>query len=691
MEMALTSESNWRTFLPAASESVGWDEEKLVRAAKGGSQTAFEQLVERYEERVFRLARSVARNQEDAEDIVQDAFAQAFKNLSQFRGDSRFYTWLVRITINAGLAKLRRRSVQVVSIDDEVENEDGAQPCKIEDCRPTPERWYLQQELQKILATSMGQLPPGHRAVFQLREVEGFSTEETARELDLSLAAVKTRLRRARLQMRRSLSHRFEAPQGTHTFAGPKECTKTFASYLQIMLIAMLCLLLCPITMTAQENAAKLPDSPSPHIHVEEPVPGSASPASAAGEPLTRQQAEQLALNNNPRISVAALLALAQKQIVREARSAELPALNGNVTAEDAEEATRLSASGSLAASRLLYHVGAGLDLNQLITDFGHTRNLVASSALEAKASEQNAQATREDIVLAVDFAFYSALEAQATLEVAKSTVNARQAVADQVVALTASNIKSTLDQSFAQANLSQANLLYLDSQNHFDAAMTSLNEVLGTTSDQRYHLVDDSILPSPVAASDDEAVALALQQRPDLIAQKLNHEADVKFSRAQHKQLLPTVSGLGVVGVTPVGSSTYFVKNWYGAAAVNLSVPIFNGFKFRAQASEADLRAKMSDEQSRVLVDRIARDVRTAWLAANTAQQRMAVTAEFLKQANTALNLADTRYRLGLSSIVELSQAQLQQTQAQIAQANARFNYEADLAALRFQIGSQP
>src|ERR1700751_433745 len=147
MEMALTSESNRTALLPAASESVDWDEQELVRAAKGGSQTAFEQLVERYEERVFRLARSVARNQEDAEDIVQDAFAQVFKNLSQFRGDSRFYTWLVRITINAGLTKLRRRRVQVVSIDDEVEREDAAQPCEIEDYRPTPERWYLQQGL----------------------------------------------------------------------------------------------------------------------------------------------------------------------------------------------------------------------------------------------------------------------------------------------------------------------------------------------------------------------------------------------------------------------------------------------------------------------------------------------------------------------------------------------------------------
>jgi outer membrane protein len=220
---------------------------------------------------------------------------------------------------------------------------------------------------------------------------------------------------------------------------------------------------------------------------------------------------------------------------------------------------------------------------------------------------------------------------------------------------------------------------------------MANLCEVLATTSDQNYHLVDDASLPPPAAASAQAVIALALQQRPDLLALKLNHEADVRFSHAQHELLLPTVSGLGIAGATPVGSSTYFTEKWYGAAGINVGIPIFNGFKFHAQATEADLHAQASDEQSRVLMDRIVRDVRTAWLTANSGQQRMSVTAELVKEANTALDLADTRYRLGLSSIVELSQAQLQQTQAQIADANARFEYEADLAALRFQSGSQP
>ncbi len=460
----------------------------------------------------------------------------------------------------------------------------------------------------------------------------------------------------------------------------------------------LLWLVLCGLPISAQQNRSNLPNAPQLQAFAQQPAqmqtPPAASPlayySSPEGEPLTRQQAEQLALKNNPRISVAALLALAQKQVVRETRSALLPTLTGDLTGVDAIEASRIS-TGSLAASRLLYHAGAGVELNQLITDFGHTRNLVASSSLQAKASEQQSEATREDIVLAADLAFYRALEAQATLQVAKSTVNARQAVGDQVEAMTASKLKSTLDQSFAQVNLSQAKLLNLDAQNQYDAAVASLNEVVGTTNDTQYQLVDDPEPPQLVAPSAEAVIALALQQRPDLLALKDIHEADERFARAQHDQLFPTASGLGVVGVTPVGSNQYFTTNHYGAAGVNVGIPIFNGFKFHAETSEAELRAKASDEQSRGLIDQIVRDVRTAWLRANTAKQRMAVTAELLKEANTALDLADTRYRLGLSSIVELSQAQLQQTQAQIDDANARFDYEADLASLRFQSGSRP
>jgi outer membrane protein len=441
--------------------------------------------------------------------------------------------------------------------------------------------------------------------------------------------------------------------------------------------------------LVAQKASSVLPEAPGVTALMQVAAQSSIDPATAT-MPLTRQQAEQIALKNNPRVSIAGLLARAQGEVVRETRSAEYPTFDGELSAVDALQGSRVS-TGSLSASRLVTHVGAGVRLDQLITDFGRTRNLVASLSFQSKASDQDSVATQEDIILAVDLAFYRTLEAQATLAVAKSTVAARQAVGDQVNALTASKLKSTLDQSFAQVNVSQAQLLNLDAQNQADAAMASLNEVLGTTVDQQYALVDDAAPPAPVAATADAVLALSLQQRPDLQALLLAHDADVRFARAQRDQLLPTVTGLGIVGSTPVGSTDYFAQNWYGAAGVNVEIPIFDGFKFHAEAQEASLRAKASDEQSRLLMNRIARDVRTAWLTMNTAQQRMTVTGALLKEANTALDLAQTRYNLGLSSIVELSQAQLQQTQAQIEQANARFDYEADLAALRFQSGMQP
>lgn len=438
----------------------------------------------------------------------------------------------------------------------------------------------------------------------------------------------------------------------------------------------------------AEENIPKAPTLP---LQIPSVAVAMNSPSQPPENPtLTRQEAEQAAIKNNPNISVGALLARAQTEHVKVTKSALFPDFNGDLTGVDAEEASRIS-SGSLSASRLLYHVGAGVRLDQLITDFGQTRNLIASSSFEAKAADQRSQATRDDIVLATDLAFYRSLRAQATLRVADSTVKARQDVSEQVSALTASKLKSTLDQSFAEVNLSQAQLFKLDAQNEFDASIASLNELLGTTNDTRYQLIDDSTPPQPVAPTADGVIAMALQQRPDLLALADIHQADVRFANAQRDQLFPTISGLGIVGATPVGSSQYFITNWYGAAGVNISVPIFNGFKFHSEAAEVSLRAKASDEQHRALVNQIVRDVRTAWLQAQSAQQRMSVTAAMLKQANLALDLASTRYQLGLSSIVELSQAQLQQTQAQIDDANARFEYEQDLAALRFQSGSQP
>lgn len=414
------------------------------------------------------------------------------------------------------------------------------------------------------------------------------------------------------------------------------------------------------------------------------------APSSEAKPRLTRGQAEQMAIKSNPQITVARLLALAQHQVYRENRAAELPIGVAAITAVEAEEGSRVSA-GSLTASRLIEHAGAGGGFSQLLTDFGKTRNLVASAALLEKAQTANAVATQYDIVLATDQAFYGALQAEETLKVAQQNVTTRQTLQSQVSQMTSNKLKSTLDLSFADVNLSQAKLLALDAQNNAESTMAALDAVLGLDHQVTFELVDDGPNAQQPPTDIDELIQASLKQRPDLQASQFSQQAAVKFSHAQRDQLFPSISALGTVGTVPIRQAQYYTTNWWGAIGVNMSIPIFNGFLYTAQAKEASLRAQAAAEQTRDLRDRIVRDVRTAWLAASTSYQRVSVTAELLQEANLGLRLAQTRYQMGLSSIVELSQAEYQQTDAAIGNANAQYQYRMALATLNYQIGTAP
>ncbi|MHB1698516.1 MAG: TolC family protein [Acidobacteriaceae bacterium] len=429
---------------------------------------------------------------------------------------------------------------------------------------------------------------------------------------------------------------------------------------------------------------------PAPMQGARAQAPGMTQAMGTPGPTLTRIEAEQMAIKNNPRISVTKLLALAQGQIVRESRSANLPTVVTSVTAENAYEASRISA-GSLTASRLFSHAGAGGDFTQLLTDFGRTRNLVASSKLQEKAQNATALATAEDIIIATDQAFYTALQAQALLQVALQTVATRSTTQIQIDQLTKNNLKSTLDLSFANVNLSQAKLLQLDAENNVQSSMAQLNEVLGTDKETVYTLVDNSGTLQAPPPDPEQLVQEALQQRPDLQSLSFQHQADVKFAKAQRDQLFPTISTMGTLGSVPIRDARYYTSNWWGAIGVNLNIPVFNGFLYSAQAKEAQYRAQAASEQTRDLHDRIVRDVRTTWLSANTAYQKVSVSEELLNEANLALKLAQTRYDLGLSNIVELSQAQFQQTDAAIGNTNAQYQYRLALATINYQIGVAP
>jgi outer membrane protein len=474
--------------------------------------------------------------------------------------------------------------------------------------------------------------------------------------------------------------------------------TKTLAPWI----LALACFAETAAPVPAQSAKASLPDAPSSHLiafqDAEQNPPiadyaqQSAPPSSSIDnrQKLTRSEAEQMALKNNPRISIGRLLALAQHQVVRESRSALLPTANASVTAVDAENASRISA-GSLTSSRLFEHAGAGGNFTQLITDFGRTNNLIASSKLNERAQNANVLATQQDILIATDQAFYNALEAQALFQVAKQNVDTRQATDSQVGQLTKNKLKSTLDLSFADVNVSQAKLLLLDAQNNQDAAMATLDDVLGLDHEVAYNLADDTPDAQAPPPDVDQLVQLGLSQRPDLASLRYDQQAAVKYSHAERDQMLPSITAAGTAGSAPIRPAQYYVTNWWGAIGVNLNIPVFNGFLYSAQAKEAALRAQAGGERTRDLHDQIVRDIHTAWLAANTAYQRIAVTAQMLDQANLSLKLAQARYQMGLSSIVELSQAQYQQTDAAIGNTNALYQYRVALASLNYQTGSTP
>ncbi|MGC2332368.1 MAG: TolC family protein [Candidatus Acidiferrales bacterium] len=428
---------------------------------------------------------------------------------------------------------------------------------------------------------------------------------------------------------------------------------------------------------TAGAQAPPAPQTPPP--------PPQAQPSSPAAQTLTLQQAEQLAIRNHPQIQAATYLASAAKEQLIEAKSAYYPTAYGSITGVDAENDSRITA-GALNNPIIYEREGNGLTVNQLITDFGRTHELVKSSSYHAKAAEENVVTTREDVLLAVDEAYYGVLKAQAVLTVAGETVKERRLVSDQVTALEQNKIKSGLDVSFANVDLAQAQLLLIQAQNNLGSSFAQLSDALGLSDQRTFQLTEQPLPPSPPPDMN-ELIKEAMADRPELIGQRLNVDSARSYATAERDLWFPTLSAAGVAGVTPEGANQLSPR--YAAAGFNLNVPIFNGHLFGALHSEATARARAEDQSLRDLQDRITRDVRTAWLNANSAFQRLAVTDQLLAEANQALDLASSRYKLGLSSIIELSQAQLNQTQAQIEQTSAKYDYQTEVSLLNYQIGA--
>jgi outer membrane protein len=417
--------------------------------------------------------------------------------------------------------------------------------------------------------------------------------------------------------------------------------------------------------------------------------PQGTTPAASAEEKLlTIQEAEAIGVRNNPQITVGKLRALQAREFVREARSALMPDVNLSVTGVDSNPGSRVTA-GYLNNPILFPRAAAGASVNQLITDFGRTTNLVSSSEFHAKAEDQNAQATLQDIILAVDEAFYNTLETHALLQVAEDTVKTRQTLVDQVQALTDAKLRSDLDLSFSKVDLARAKLLLLESNNNYEASLSTLSAILGYPDRQNIRAVEpEQQAAAPPLLDAAQLIQKAVQQRPEIQAMQNEVTAAEKFGRSEHDLWWPTVNAMGVVGQAPARDD--HIPSWYGGVGVNINIPVFNGFLFNARAKSADLETEMKRRKLQDLEDNLARDVRNSWLDTQKAYARLTVTQQLLEQANLALELAQARYKLGLSSIVEFSQAELQKTDADLQDTDAKYQYRLTQIMLAYQMGER-
>jgi outer membrane protein len=402
------------------------------------------------------------------------------------------------------------------------------------------------------------------------------------------------------------------------------------------------------------------------------------------GGTLTLEQAEQRALRNHPRIGAAVWNAQAAATAVQQVRAAYAPLLTGNLTTVGADPNTSIAA-GALQTSGLSSRGAMGVGISQLITDFGRTANLAEAAKLRAAAQDRNTAATRAQVLVQVDQAYYNLLAAEAVLQVAQARVQMQSLTLRQVQALAGSSLKSSLDVSFAEVAVSEAQLGLYQAENAAKANRALLSAALGEERDSHFTIADVP-LPGRLADDAETAVTEALGNRPELSAAKLNQSASERFADAESRLRYPSVSAVGAVGAIPVHRQN--LTNQYGAAGLNVSIPFLNGGLYAARREEATYRARQSEKEAEAIALQIAAGVRVAWIDADNAWRRLDITAKLVEQAATTQRLATARYEIGLSGILELTQSQFAYTTAQLAAASAKYDYLFRLAALKYATG---
>ncbi len=406
-----------------------------------------------------------------------------------------------------------------------------------------------------------------------------------------------------------------------------------------------------------------------------------------AAERLTLEEALSRAAKNNPSVDAARLSALASHEVVTQTRSALFPNVTALASGLLAPANTR-AILGTFQNPTMLSRVGIGFMVNQLVTDFGRTSKLTESSRFRASAEDQSARGTRAQVALQVSAAYVAALRAQSIQRVATQTVSTRQAIVDQITALAASNLKSDLDVQFATVSLTEAKLLETTARNDRAAALADLANAMGLRTTVDFELVD---VPADATSPDFEAIIDdAITRNPEASVRRHLLNAALAQASAEQRAFYPNLTASATAGVVPVRTER-FPRDNYSVAGFTLTVPILNGKQLAARRTETELRARAARKALTESENRVARNTSVTLIAIRTAAERLGLARAMVDGATQAMDLAQVRYDLGLSSIVELTQAQLSLVSAEIQVASAQYDLALQHAILDFHIGTTP
>ena len=404
-----------------------------------------------------------------------------------------------------------------------------------------------------------------------------------------------------------------------------------------------------------------------------------------AATTLTIAQAESIAVANQPRLLAAQLRTRAAVQRVREARSGLFPTVAFNATGVAVADTGTSTAAGALTTSSISDRFAYGGNLVQLVTDFGRTSALVGAQRSLADAQKDLTTLTAAQIRLNVRSAYFQVMGAEAVLHAAQEAQGNRQLIVRQIKALAGSQLRSTLDVSFSSVLESEAELAVVRAESSVQQQRTRLSNAMGQLQPVTATLVEEQ-LPSQLPPDPSSYLAQADEQRADLNAAIAQQHAASRFADSERRLNYPTLNALGAAGQIPFHDRT--LQGNYAAAGFNLSIPVLNGGLFAARRTEAELESTARTRDAEEVKLEVNEQVQNDWSQAMEAYRSLDVSARLVAQSKESLRLAQARYQAGLGSIVELNEAQLSETSAEINAAGVTYTYLTRRAELDFAAG---